>query len=307
MNASFVGLGAMGAPMASNCLRAGLALTVFDINPEPVERLRAEGAATAASLAEAASGSDLVITMLPATAQVLEVITGPEGLLRHLQPGAAIMEMSTIAPEGSDQVAAACAEAGVRFLDAPVGRLVSHAIAGESLFMVGCSCEALFALVQPYLDAMGTTIIRCGGAGSGVRAKLVNNFQLLTIAQVTAEALVLAERLGLEIATVKEINAATTAANGQMQVNFASKVLAGDTEPGFTIDLAHKDMGLALEAAAQARLGLPVGAAAHSVYGSARGSAFAGRDFSALLDYAAELAGLGRIRLGETKAIGKEV
>ena len=163
--------------------------------------------------------------------------------------------------------------------------------------MVGCDDEEVFDTVKPLLDAMGTTIIRCGGPGAGIRAKLVNNFQLLTIAQVTAEALVLAKRLGLDIQVVKDVNAGTTANNGQMQVNFATKALLGDTEPGFTFDLAHKDLTLALEAAAEHRLGLPVGAAAHTVYGSARSSDYAKKDFSALLDYASDLAGVEPIRL----------
>lgn len=294
---AFIGLGAMGGPMAKNVIRAGIELTVFDIAEPNLTSVVEAGGIRAASVAEAANDARIVITMLPATKHVLEVVTGPDGVLSHIETDGIVMDMSTIAPSGTDRIAAACVDRGIRFLDAPVGRLVSHAIAGESLFMVGCDDEKVFDTVKPLLDAMGTTIIRCGGPGAGIRAKLVNNFQLLTIAQVTAEALVLAKRLGLDIQVVKDINAGTTANNGQMQVNFASKALLGDTEPGFTFDLAHKDLTLALEAAAEHRLGLPVGAAAHTVYGSARSSDYAKKDFSALLDYACELAGVEPIRL----------
>ena len=198
--------------------------------------------------------------------------------------------MSTIAPTVTDEVYKMCQEKNVKFIDAPVGRLVSHAISGDSLFMVGCDDEDAFKKVEPLLNAMGTTIIRCGKVGSGIRAKVVNNFQILSIAQITAEALTLAQKIGLDLETFKEVNAGTTANNGQFHINFLSKVLQNDIEPGFTIDLAHKDMGLAIETANSFRVGLPVGSSVQAVYGQARSGKFAKKDFSALLDYACEIA-----------------
>ena len=198
--------------------------------------------------------------------------------------------MSTISPKGTDEIAKKCKENELRFIDAPVGRLVSHAISGESLFMVGCDDEKDFERVKPLLDAMGTSIIRCGKVGTGIRAKVVNNFQILSIAQITAEALTLAQKLDLELDVFKEVNAGTTANNGQFHINFMSKVLKNDVDPGFTIDLAHKDMGLAIEAGNDFRVGLPVGSSVHAVYGQARSSEFAKKDFSALLDYACQVA-----------------
>lgn len=294
---AFVGLGAMGGGMASNIARKGIGLTVYDIQPASVARVAEAGAKPAKSLAEATRGADIVFTMLPATQHVLDVVTGPDGVLDNMAPGGLLIDMSTIAPHVTDRLIRACAEKGVRFMDAPVGRLASHATAGKSMFMVGCDDENDFAAAKPLFDAMGDTIIRCGKPGSGIRVKLVNNFQVLSIAEITAEALVLAAKLGLDIEVVKQVNAQTTATNGQMQVNFATKCLAGDIEPGFTFDLSHKDMTLALEAAAQERLGLPVGAAVHAVYGAARSGKYAGKDFSALLDYAADLAGIEPPRL----------
>ncbi len=120
---------------------------------------------------------------------------------------------------------------------------------------------------------------------------------LLSIAQITAEGILLAAKLGLDIDLVKEINGNTSGTNGQFQVNYATKVLVGDTSPGFTLDLAHKDMSLALEAADAFRLGLPVGAATHAVMGLARSSDYAGKDFTALLDFGAEMAGIEPPRL----------
>jgi len=294
---AFIGLGAMGQPMAANILRKEIVLTVHDIDRERMAPLHNLGAVFADTVAEAAAGAEIVVTMLPATAEVEEVVLHAGGVLDTLASGSVLMDMSTIAPLGTDKVAAACAAQGVAFIDAPVGRLASHAIAGESLFMIGCDDEAAFERVKPLVEAMGTTIHRCGGVGAGIRTKVVNNFLILSLTQVNAEALTLAAKLGLDIGVLKEVNAGTTGTNGQLHVNFATKVLKGDVEPGFKIDLAHKDMGLALEAADAIRLGLPVGAAVHAVYGAARAGDYADKDFSALLDYACELAGIDKVRL----------
>ena len=294
---SFIGLGAMGQPMASNIVRKGTALTVYDIDTARMEPVVALGASAAASVADAATAADIVITMLPATQHVEQVVTGPNGVLENLQQGSLVLEMSTIAPSGTDRIAKACADKGVAFVDAPVGRLAYHAQRGESLFMVGCDDDASFERVSPFLEAMGTTVHRCGGVGAGIRTKIVNNFMIISIVQITAEGLALAAKMGVDIATLKEVNAGTSGNNGQFQFNFANKVLQGDTEPGFAIDLAHKDIGLAMESASEFRLGLPVGASVHAVYGAARAGAYAGKDFSALLEYACELNGVETPRL----------
>jgi 4-hydroxybutyrate dehydrogenase/sulfolactaldehyde 3-reductase len=294
---SFIGLGAMGQPMASNIVRKGTALTVYDIDAARMESVVALGATVAASVADAVAGAEIVITMLPATQHVEQVVTGPDGVLANLSKGSLVLDMSTIAPSGTDRIAQACAKHGVAFIDAPVGRLAYHAQRGESLFMVGCEDDATFERARPLLEAMGTTIHRCGGIGSGIRTKVVNNFMIISIVQITAEGLALAAKMGVDIATLKEVNAGTSGNNGQFQFNFANKVLQGDTEPGFAIDLAYKDIGLAMESASEFRLGLPVGASVHAVYGAARAGRYANKDFSALLEYACELNGVETPRL----------
>jgi len=263
---------------------------VFDIQKEKMKPHINLGAVPGENIKETVQDADIVITMLPSTENVKSVIMDNDGVLANVQPGTIILEMSTIAPIGTDEIYGACKAKGVNFIDAPVGRLVSHAISGDSLFMVGCDNEEAFKKVEPLLNAMGTTIIRCGKVGSGIRAKVVNNFQILSIAQITAEALTLAKKIGLDLNTFKEVNAGTTANNGQFHINFMSKVLQNDIEPGFTIDLAHKDMGLAIETANSFRVGLPVGSSVQAVYGQARSGKFAKKDFSALLDYACEIA-----------------
>ncbi len=294
---SFIGLGAMGGPMAINIIKKGIDLFVHDIDENKKNKVVKEGGFASNNILDTIKDSDIVITMLPATEQVKTVLLGENGVINNLNKDSLILDMSTISPKGTDEVAKKCKKNGLRFIDAPVGRLVSHAISGDSLFMVGCDDEKDFERVKPLLDAMGTSIIRCGKVGTGIRAKVVNNFQILSIAQITAEALTLAQKLNLELDVFKEVNAGTTANNGQFHINFMSKVLKNDVEPGFTIDLAHKDMGLAIEAGNDFRVGLPVGSSVHAVYGQARSSEFAKKDFSSLLDYACQIAEIKPPRL----------
>ena len=287
---AFIGLGAMGGPMALNIIKKGTNLSVYDIEKEKMQPHIKLGAVQGNNIKDTVKDAEIVVTMLPSTENVKSVITDPDGVLSYIKPGSIILDMSTIAPTGTDEIYEICKQKDIDFIDAPVGRLVSHAISGDSLFMVGCDNEEAFKKIEPLLNAMGTTIIRCGKVGSGIRAKVVNNFQILSIAQITAEALTLAQKIGLDLNTFKEVNAGTTANNGQFHINFLSKVLKNDIEPGFTIDLAHKDMGLAIETANSFRVGLPVGSSVQAVYGQARSGKFAKKDFSALLDYACELA-----------------
>ena len=289
-NIAFIGLGAMGGPMAQNIIRKGTKVSIYDIDKTKMDPIIEVGGTPGRNIKETIENADIIITMLPSTENVKSVMTDNDGVLSFVKPNAIILDMSTIAPTGTDEIYKLCKENSLQFIDAPVGRLVSHAISGDSLFMVGCDNEEAFKKIEPLLNAMGTTIIRCGKVGSGIRAKVVNNFQILSIAQITAEALTLAQKIGLDLDVFKEVNAGTTANNGQFHINFLSKVLKNDIEPGFTIDLAHKDMGLAIETANSFRVGLPVGSAVQAVYGQARSGKFAKKDFSALLDYACELA-----------------
>lgn len=293
----FIGLGAMGLPMASNLARKGFNVIGYDIDPLKTEKLASLGAKRAATVADAAREASIVVTILPATREVEEVVLGPNGVLENMKPGSLLLEMSTIDPRGTDGVIKACEAKGVSFVDAPVGRLASHAERGESLFMIGGS-EDNIERVRPLLDAMGTTIHHCGAAGSGIRMKVVNNYMLLVTAQVTAESILLGTKLGLSVDTMKKVTADTTATNGQFQVALATKVLKGDVAPGFTIDLAYKDVSLALEAAKEQRIGLPIGAVARESFGVARGGEYAKRDYSSMLDFICEAAHVKPPRLG---------
>jgi 4-hydroxybutyrate dehydrogenase/sulfolactaldehyde 3-reductase len=283
--------------MAANLARKGFAPIVHDVRPAPVVQLVELGARAAASAAEVAKASDVVFTMLPDSAAVKDVIDGQDGVLKHLRAGGVIVDMSTVDPLVTDCLAAAAAEKGIAFVDAPVGRLASHAERGECLFMVGGTDEA-FTRVTPLLHAMGTTIYHCGRPGAGMRTKLVNNYLAIISCAFNAEALALSQRFGLSLEKTLEVVHGTTATNGQLKIAWPAKVLKGDTEPGFTIDLAHKDLTLIVEAANAARVPMPIAAAARESFSSARGQGHGARDFSAMADVLCDLAHIARPRLG---------
>ena len=291
----FIGLGRMGKGMASNLQKKGFQLTVLDVNPKPVAELVALGATAAQSVAHMAKQCTIVITMLPTATEVEQVILGVDGVLAHAAPGTVVMDMSTIDPLATDRLQAAALAKGMSLVDAPVGRLAEHADRGESLFMVGAS-DADFARVKPLLDAMGTTVYHCGGVGTGGRTKLVNNYIAVTLTQVNGEALALSQRFGLDITKTLEVLLGTSANNGQLRMNFPNKVLAGDTTPGFTIDLAHKDMSLIVAAAHHAKVPMPVAAAVHESFSQARAAEFGMIDFSGIADVICDIAKIEKPR-----------
>ena len=292
----FIGLGRMGLPMASNLSRNGFQLTVYDINSAAMNSLQHLGATPAMSIAELAAATDVIVTMLPDSAAVDDVIAGANGVLAHARAGATIMDMSTVAPTLTDRLARAAREKGMSFVDAPVGRLASHADRGESLFMVGAA-DHDFERVKPLLNAMGTTIHHCGDTGTGIRTKVVNNYLVIVSCQMNAEALALSQHFGLSLRKTLDVLYGTTAVNGQLQIAWPAKVLSGDIEPGFTIDLAHKDLTLIVEAANSAKVPMPLGAVAREAYSIARARGFGGKDFSAMVDSLCDLAEIEKPRL----------
>lgn len=292
----FIGLGAMGRGMAAQCINKGFDLIVYDIRPEPVEHLVSLGARAAATIADVAEQCSVIVTVLPTGREVDEVVMGAGGLFDHAQPGALVLDLSTIEPEMTDRLHEQAKERGFRALDAPIGRLAWHAERGESLFMVGGKQQD-FDEARPLLEAMGTTIHYCGEGGTGTRTKLVNNYLAIILCQLNAEALALSQRFGLDLATTLDVVHGTTATNGQLKVNWPNKVLAGDTEPGFTIDLAHKDLTLIVGAANAARVPVPVAAAAREAFSGARARGYGGQDFSSMVDVLCDLAQIEPPRL----------
>ena len=292
----FIGLGNMGRGWSSNLRRKGWSLTVFDVNPEPVAYLRGLGAQTAASVGEVAAASDIVVTCLPNSASVEEVALGPDGVFARLAKGGLFVETSTVDPLLTDRLAAEAARRGSGFADAPLGRLASHAERGESLFMVGAG-DRDFTRLKPLLDAMGTTIHHCGAVGTGIRTKLVNNYLAIVSCAFNAEAVALSQKFGLSLEKTLDVVHGTTATNGQLKMAWATKVFKGDTEPGFAIDLAHKDLTLIVNAANAAQVPMPIGAVAREAFNNARAQGHGAKDFSAMGDIHCEIAHVARPRL----------
>jgi 4-hydroxybutyrate dehydrogenase/sulfolactaldehyde 3-reductase len=244
--------------------------------------------AEALTLAERAGLSrDVVLTILPDDAAVVDAVTGPGGVLEGLD-GGTVIEMSTIDPRTSRRLHADVQAAGGRMLDAAMGRTSAHAERGELSLMVGGDADLLEAW-RPVLEPLATTITHCGPAGAGSTMKLVNNLLTTTIVTANAEALTLAERAGLPRDVVLRVLLAGAAANTHLAVTYQEKALAGDLSPGFATRLAAKDLGLALGLATRNGVPVPVGAAAAQQMTLALARGHADDDFTSVLEALREI------------------
>ena len=208
----FIGIGTMGAPMARNLLKAGHRLTVYDINPAAIEKMKAAGASAAASPRDVAAASDVVITMLPDAPDVEKAVTGTNGILAGIRSGSLYIDMSTIDPETTQRLGKRLAAAGCEMIDSPVGKTVEHAIAGTSTLMIGGDAAAV-ERARPVLSAMGTDLIHCGGLGMGQAMKLTNNLLASVLLAASSEALVAGIKAGLTLETMISVLKTTMAWN----------------------------------------------------------------------------------------------
>lgn len=284
----FIGLGTMGQAMAGNLLKAGFAVHGFDLKEAAVEALVAAGGQPAKAPRDAARAGDLVITMLPNAPDVEAVLTGPQGVLAVPAEGRRVMNSSTIDPAEARGLAALAEGAGWSYIDCPVGRTAADARKGTSLFMFGGD-EADKTAVRPVLEAMGDTVVDCGAVGQASTIKIVNNYLSITAAVATAEALTLAAAGGVAPEAVFRVVNATTAMNGHTKANFPSKVLAGDVEPGFAIDLALKDLNIAIAAMGRENIPCFLGRSAGVAYEEAQRRGRGSRDWSDLYNLLGEL------------------
>lgn len=255
----FIGLGIMGAGMAANLLKAGFNLTVWNRTPEKMAPLMAEGAGGASSPADVAAHSTILVTCVSDTPDMVEVVTGPNGVLEGIRPGALLIDCSTISPKATRDIADQLATQGATMLDAPVSGGSEGAANGTLSIMVGGEA-ADFERAQPVLKAMGRTITHVGPQGAGQMVKLVNQILVVGTMQAVGEALLFAAAGGLDLdRTLAAVSGG--AAGSWMLSNRGPQVIARDWRPGFTIDLQQKDLRLVLEAADQ--LGAPVPGTAH--------------------------------------------
>ncbi|WP_165463506.1 sulfolactaldehyde 3-reductase [Atlantibacter sp.] len=287
----FIGLGQMGAPMASNLLRQGHTLNVFDINPDAVQKLVARGAHAASTPADAAADAEFVITMLPNGDLVRAVLFGENGVCTTLAKEALVIDMSTIHPLQTDKLISEMGERGFSMMDVPVGRTSDHAVAGTLLLLAGGTSQQI-ERARPVLMAMGNELINTGGPGMGIRVKLINNYMSIALNALSAEAAVLCQALGLSFDIAVQVMSGTPAGKGHFTTSWPNKVLKGDLSPSFMIDLAHKDLGIALDVANQLHVPMPLGAASREVYNQARAAGRGREDWTAILEQVRVSAGL---------------
>lgn len=287
-----IGLGNMGSGMAASLVRAGFEVLGFDTSESATEKTRSTGVTPVASIAEITQSSDAILTMLPDTPDAEIALLGSDGVSSHARPGTMIIDSSTIAPALTDRLASEFAASGLDFIDAPVGRSPVEAAAGKLLFMVGAD-QSQLERAQPLLNAMGDTVLHCGAAGSGIRMKLVLNLMSQSTCQLSAEVVALGLKLGLELDTLLGALGGGLASNGFITRYWPTKVLAGDTEPGFAIRLSAKDLRLASEMAAQAGVPTPTGSAAAEAVNQAS-IKHGDLDVSGLLEVACANAGIAQ-------------
>jgi len=277
----FIGLGIMGKPMAKNLLEAGHELVVYNRTAEKAEELAGDGATVAGSPKEVAEQSDVIITMLPDSPQVEEVLAGEGGVLEGIREGSLIVDMSTISPVVTRDLAAKAGEHGASMLDAPVSGGDVGAIDGTLSIMVGGS-EADFERAGPLFEAMGKTITHVGEVGAGQVVKACNQIVVALTIEAVSEALVLGSKAGVDPAKILDVLGGGLAGNKVMEAK-REKMLGHSFDPGFKIELHHKDLGIALATGREYGVSLPVTAVVDQMLETLKAKGRGDRDHSAIL------------------------
>ena len=286
----FIGLGVMGKPMAANLIRAGYRLIVHDINRVPVRDVVQLGATEGHSPAEVASGSEIVITMLPNSPEVRAVVLGDHGVLEGARPGLILIDMSSIAPLISKEIAEAAQAKGVEMLDAPVSGGEPKAKDGTLSIMVGGE-KATFDSVVEVLQAMGKSVVWVGSIGSGNTAKLSNQIVVALNIIAISEALVLAKKAGVDPKVVYQAIRGGLAGSTVMDAK-APLIFARKFDPGFRIELHLKDLLNALDTAHQLGVPLPFSGLAVELMSALKVAGKGKLDHGGLVQYFEALAGV---------------
>jgi 2-hydroxy-3-oxopropionate reductase len=289
---AFIGLGIMGGPMAEHLVKAGHTVIGFNRSPGPVERLVTAGGKGSTSVAEAVREADVIITMVPDSPDVEGLALGEGGIYVNIRQGAMHVDMSSIRPDVSARLAEAGKAAGVRVVDAPVSGGETGAIEGTLSIMVGAD-RADFDEVKPILAAMGTTVVLVGPPGSGQTVKAANQLIVAGTIELVAEAIVFLRAYGVDTEAAVAVLAGGLAGNRILERK-AANMLAGNFEPGFRIDLHHKDMGIVTAAARERDVVIPLGALTAQLVAAVRAQGDGDLDHSALLRGVERLSGLMR-------------
>lgn len=291
MKIGFIGLGAMGRPMAKNVRKAGFDLAVCDVNQEAVNEMTALGAVAKATAAEVAAESDIICTSLPNSSILKSVVLGPDGIINGIKAGALVVDLSSVEPAVARDLSGALKAKGASLIDAPVSGGVSGAAAGTLTIMVGASDQEL-AQATPVLKAIGKTISHVGQVGSGQAMKLVNNLLLGANMAAVAEALTLGAKLGLAPGTMIDIIGQSSGRSYALEAKAPNFILKGNFAPGFAVDLQYKDLELAVSTAKSLAQPLPMANAAQQIFEIARAKGWGREDISAIIKFFEEMAGV---------------
>jgi len=285
----FIGLGIMGKPMAHNLLKVGFPVIVHNRHQEVTDELIAAGAMAGALPRDIAAYCDVLITMLPDSPQVEEVLLGTDGVIEGLNAGLIVIDMSTISPIVTRTLADRLAAHGIAMLDAPVSGGDKGAIAGTLSIMVGGE-EETFKRCMPIFEALGKTIVHVGANGAGQVVKACNQIVVALIIEAVSEALVLGSRAGVDPAKILQVLHGGLAANRVIELRGAG-MLAHDFAPGGRIKTHHKDLGIILELGRIYGVSLPVTAMVDQMFASLETRGRGDLDHTAILTYLEDLAG----------------
>ncbi|MEU8664637.1 2-hydroxy-3-oxopropionate reductase [Actinoplanes philippinensis] len=285
----FIGLGIMGGPMAVNLAKAGFDVIGYDVVPPRNGFLTQAGGRIAASIAEVVPKADIVVTMVRDSADVEAAALGEQGILAASRPGQLYIDMSSISPQTSRDVAAAARPLGVRVLDAPVSGGEAGAIEGSLSIMVGGDPADVEA-ARPVLEVLGATVVHVGPHGAGQTVKAANQLIVAGTIQLVAEAIVFLEAYEVDTGAAIRVLAGGLAGNRILDRK-AGGMLARRFEPGFRIDLHHKDMGIVTSAAREAGVVIPLGSAVAQLIAALKAQGDGGLDHSALLKLVEQLSG----------------
>jgi len=288
MKIGFIGLGIMGEPMAKNLLKAGHSLVVYNRSKGSVKRLVESGAEEALSPKDVAGRTDVIITMLPNSPQVKEVVLGVDGVLEGVKPGSVIIDMSSIAPLASKEIAAKAAEKRVEMLDAPVSGGEPKAIEGTLSIMVGGKKE-VFDRYYDILTKMGKSVVFCGDIGAGNTTKLANQVIVALNIAAMSEALVLGTKAGVDPEVIYNAIRGGLAGSTVLDAK-APMVLNGNFKPGFKIDLHIKDLVNAMDTAHEIGAPLPLTSLVMEILQSLKADGEGQSDHSAIIKFYEKLA-----------------
>jgi 2-hydroxy-3-oxopropionate reductase len=286
---AFIGLGIMGGPMARHLVAAGHRVIGYNRSRGPVERLVDDGGTGAGSVAEAVRDAEVIITMVPDSPDVEGLALGESGIYANAPQRSIHIDMSSIRPDVAVRIADAGQAAGIRVMDAPVSGGETGAIEGTLSIMVGAN-PADFDEVKPILDPMGTTVILVGPPGSGQTVKAANQLIVAGTLELVAEAIVFLRAYGVDTEAAVEVLSGGLAGSRILERK-AGNMLAGNFQPGFRIDLHHKDMGIVTTAARERDVAIPLGALTAQLVGAVRAQGDGNLDHSALLRGVERLSG----------------